>query len=211
MYVCVWSGNKEIVSCIELYYRCMMCVYGCMCYTCVCMGAFVYGCMCYTCVCMGVFVYGCMCYTYACVCMGVCVIHVCMGAFVYGCMCYTCVYGCICVWVYVLYMCVYGCICVWVYLCMGVFVYGCICVWVYLCMGVCVIHVCVWVYFCMGVCVIHVCVVVYVYGYKPRYACHKNLRFKTVAIVMINLFEKVVFNAQLINQLIWINIKKGGH
>ena len=41
----------------------------------------------------------------------------------------------------------------------------------YVCMGVglCVIHV------YMGVCVIYVCVWVYVYGYKPRYACHKKL------------------------------------
>ena len=34
-----------------------MCVCGCMCYTCVCVGVFVYGCMCYTCAC----VYGCIC------------------------------------------------------------------------------------------------------------------------------------------------------
>ena len=65
--------------------------------------------------------------------------------------------------------------------------------------GLCVIHVCmcytcVWVYLCMGVCIIHVCVWVYVYVYKPRYAYHKKTmatRFKT--IVMISLFQKVVF------------------
>ena len=126
----------------------------------------------------------------------VCVIHVCVWVYVL----YMCVYGCICVWVmcntcvlYVLYMCVYGCICVWV-----------MCVWMYLCMGY-VLYMCVYgcmCYTCMGVFVYgmrYTCVWVYVHGYKPRYACHKNLWQPAVAIVMIRLFEKVVFNAQFVN------------
>ena len=60
---------------------------------------------------------------------------------------------------------------------MGVFVYGYMCsTCVYLCMGVCV-------------CVTQIHIIK-IYG---------NQR---VAIVMISLFEKVVFNAQLINLLI---------
>ena len=72
---------------------------------------------------------------------------------------------------------------------------GCICVWVY------VFYMCVFVYGCM--CYICVCTqirIIKIYG---------NQR---VAIVMISLFEKVVFNAQLIYLLIdLVNIKKGGH
>ena len=67
-----------------------------------------------------------------------------------------------------------------------------VCVWVY------VIHVCVWVYLCMGVCVIQVCVYgCMCMGTNPDMHVIKYMatRFKTVAIVMISLFEKVVFNS----------------
>ena len=67
---------------------------------------------------------------------------------------------------------------------LGVFVYGCMC-YISVCVGL-------FVYGCMCM------------GTNPDMHVIKNMatRFKTVAIVMISLFEKVVFNTQLINYLL---------
>ena len=71
-----------------------------------------------------------------------------------------------------------------VIVCMGVFVYGCMC-YTCVCLGV-------FVYGCMCM------------GTNPDTHVIKTMatRFKTVAIVMISLFEKMVFNAQFVNYLL---------
>ena len=85
------------------------------------------------------------------------------------------------------------------YVCMGVCViHVCICV-IHVC--VCVIHVCVWVYvlyMCVCGCMCYTCVCVGVCVWVKLW----QPILKQVAIVMISLFEKVVFNVQLVNYLL---------
>ena len=95
-------------------------------------------------------------------------------------------------------MCIYRCRCVcmqhrgYEYVCMGVglcVIHVCVRVYVY------VIHVCVWV-----ICVCYTCVCLGVCVWVQTQICMSVL--KRVAIVMISLFERVVFNTQLVNYLL---------